>query len=88
MNPTDVGFRLGHGIRGSGPYIPAAQLLRVAAFKVRAYPRAFAAPKDDLSHLPHSGSSVGGLGDDLAGYRSTKGSLQFAVDQPLPDGLV
>jgi hypothetical protein len=31
---------------------------------------------------------LGGVGDDLAGYRSTTGSLQFAVDQPLPDNLV
>jgi uncharacterized protein YdhG (YjbR/CyaY superfamily) len=48
----------------------------------------FAAFKDHLSYLPHSGSVLGELGDDLAGYRSTKGSLHFAVDQPLPGDLV
>jgi uncharacterized protein YdhG (YjbR/CyaY superfamily) len=31
---------------------------------------------------------LGELGDDLADYRSTKGSLHFAVDQPLLDDLV
>lgn len=59
------------------------------AFKVRGKTVAgFAAYKDHLSYLPHSGSVLGELGADLAGYRSTKGSLHFAVDQPLPDDLV
>jgi uncharacterized protein YdhG (YjbR/CyaY superfamily) len=59
------------------------------AFKARGKTVAgFAAFKDHLSYLPHSGSVLGELGDDLAGYRSTKGSLHFADDQPLPDDLV
>ena len=59
------------------------------AFKVQGKTVAgFAAFKDHLSYLPHSGSVLGELGDDLAGYRSTKGSLHFAVDQPLSDDLV
>jgi uncharacterized protein YdhG (YjbR/CyaY superfamily) len=59
------------------------------AFKVHGKTVAgFAAFKDHLSYLPHSGSVLGELGDDLAGYRSTKGSLHFAIDQPLPDDLV
>jgi uncharacterized protein YdhG (YjbR/CyaY superfamily) len=48
----------------------------------------FAAYADHLSYLPHSGSVLGELGGDLAGYATTKGSLHFAVDQPLPDTLV
>ena len=48
----------------------------------------FAAFKDHLSYLPHSGSVLSELGDEVAGYRMTKGSLHFAVDQPLPDDLV
>ena len=59
------------------------------AFKVRGKTIAgFAAFKNHLSYLPHSGSVLGELGDDIAGYVSTKGSLHFAVDQSLPDGLV
>ena len=59
------------------------------AFKVHGKTVAgFAAFKDHLSYLPHSGSVLGELGDDLAGYQSTKGSLHFAIDQPLPDDLV
>ena len=49
----------------------------------------FAAFKSHLSYLPHSGSVLSQLDEgDLAGYRHTKGSLHFAVDQPLPSALV
>ena len=59
------------------------------AFKVEGKTIAgFAAFKDHLSYLPHSGSVLGELGEEVAGYRMTKGSLHFAVDQPLPADLV
>lgn len=59
------------------------------AFKVQGKTVAgFAAFESHLSYLPHSGSVLGELGDDLAGYASTKGSLHFAVDQPLLDIFV
>ena len=48
----------------------------------------FAAFKNHLSYLPHSGSVLNDLGDVLAGYSMTKGSLHFDVDEPLPDELV
>ena len=61
----------------------------VPAFKVEGKTVAgFAAFKGHLSYLPHSGSVIGELGDDLAGYRRTKGTLHFPVDQPLPGTLV
>jgi uncharacterized protein YdhG (YjbR/CyaY superfamily) len=59
------------------------------AFKVHGKAVAgFAAFKDHLSYLPHSGSVLSQLGDELAGYEATKGSLHFAVGEPLPDDLV
>jgi uncharacterized protein YdhG (YjbR/CyaY superfamily) len=59
------------------------------AFKVQGKTVAgFAAFKNHLSYLPHSGSVLEKLGGDLAGYQNTKGSLHFAVDEPLPPGLV
>ena len=59
------------------------------AFKVRGKTVAgFAAFKNHLSYLPHSGSVLGKLGGDLASYQGTKGSLHFAIDEPLPPGLV
>ena len=48
----------------------------------------FAAAKNHLSYLPHSGSVLADLGADLAGYHTSKGSLRFAVDEPLDDDLV
>ena len=59
------------------------------AFRVKGQVIAgFAAFKNHLSYLPHSGSVLEQLGDELAGYEMTKGALRFPVDQPLPDGLV
>ena len=48
----------------------------------------FAAFKNHLSYLPHSGSVIPKLSEDLAGYKSTEGSLHFPIDQPLPKALV
>ena len=48
----------------------------------------FAAFTNHLSYLPHSGSVLAELSDELTGYRATKGSLHFPVDEPLPRGLV
>lgn len=59
------------------------------AFKVHGKTVAgFAAFTHHLSYLPHSGSVLESLGDQVAGYESTKGSLHFPVDEPLPAGLV
>jgi uncharacterized protein YdhG (YjbR/CyaY superfamily) len=48
----------------------------------------FAAFKNHLSYLPHSGSVVPELADDLVGYIASKGTLRFGVDTPLPKALV
>lgn len=48
----------------------------------------FAAFKNHLAYLPHSGEVLAGLGDRLDGYEATTGSLHFPVDEPLPDELV
>jgi uncharacterized protein YdhG (YjbR/CyaY superfamily) len=62
---------------------------RMPAFKVRGKTVAgFAAFKDHLSYLPHSGSVLEALADDVARYDTTKGSLKFEIDEPLPKRLV
>ena len=48
----------------------------------------FAAFKNHLSYLPHSGSVLNRLPEDLAGYVTSSGALRFPVDQPLPKPLV
>lgn len=61
----------------------------VPAFKMHGKAVAgFAAFKDHLNYLPHSGSVLATLRDDTARYETTKGSLKFAVDKPLPKRLV
>ena len=48
----------------------------------------FAAFKNHLSYLPHSGSVFPLLQDEVASYKTSKGALQFPVDSPLPKPLV
>ncbi len=48
----------------------------------------FAAFKNHLSYLPHSGSVFPELTEELAGYEKSSGALRFPVDQPLPPALV
>jgi uncharacterized protein YdhG (YjbR/CyaY superfamily) len=48
----------------------------------------FAAFKNHLSYLPHSGSVFPELGDAISQYAASKGALQFPVDKPLPKALV
>ncbi len=47
-----------------------------------------AAFKDHLSYLPHSGSVLAAVADDLEGFERTAGSLHFAIDEPLPVPLI
>jgi uncharacterized protein YdhG (YjbR/CyaY superfamily) len=48
----------------------------------------FAAFQNHLSYLPHSGSVLATLPDDVAPYETSKGSLKFAINKPLPKRLV
>jgi len=48
----------------------------------------FAAFKNHLSYLPHSGSVLAELADDVASYVTSKGALQFSTDKALPKTLV
>jgi uncharacterized protein YdhG (YjbR/CyaY superfamily) len=48
----------------------------------------FAAFKNHLSYLPHSGSVFPVLRDELANYKTSTGALQFPIDASLPKALV
>jgi uncharacterized protein YdhG (YjbR/CyaY superfamily) len=48
----------------------------------------FAAFKNHLSYLPHSGSVLAEMPDDVVGYVTSKGALQFPIERPLPKALV
>jgi uncharacterized protein YdhG (YjbR/CyaY superfamily) len=61
----------------------------VPAFKVQGKTIAgLAAFKAHLSYLPHSGSVLAQLEDQLGGYEQTKSALHFPVNEPLPGHLV
>jgi uncharacterized protein YdhG (YjbR/CyaY superfamily) len=61
----------------------------VPAFKVDGQTIAgFAAFKNHLSYLPHSGSVFPELSEELTGYEKSAGALRFPVDRPLPADLV
>jgi uncharacterized protein YdhG (YjbR/CyaY superfamily) len=48
----------------------------------------YAAFKNHCSLFPMSGRVLAQLGEELAKYRTSKGTLQFAVDKPLPAALI
>jgi uncharacterized protein YdhG (YjbR/CyaY superfamily) len=59
------------------------------AFKVQGKTVAgFAAFKNHLSYLPHSGSVLATLPEDVEPYETSKGSLKFTINKPLPKRLV
>jgi uncharacterized protein YdhG (YjbR/CyaY superfamily) len=61
----------------------------VPAFRLRGKVVAgFAAFKNHLSYLPHSGSVFPELRDELASYKTSTGALQFPIDTPLSRDLV
>jgi len=48
----------------------------------------FAAFKNHLSYLPHSGSVLPEIADAISQYTTSKGALQFPVYRPLAKALV
>jgi uncharacterized protein YdhG (YjbR/CyaY superfamily) len=59
------------------------------AFRVRGKTIAgFAAFKNHLSYLPHSGSVFPQLKDELRGYSTSSGALRFDIGHALPAPLV
>ncbi|HZP53261.1 iron chaperone [Actinocrinis sp.] len=103
MAPTDIDAYLAHlaepqrrtlsklraDIRAVLPEAQECISYGMPAFRVEGTVVAgFAAFKNHLSYLPHSGSVLPALADDLAEYTMTKGSLHFPTDQPLPRALV
>jgi uncharacterized protein YdhG (YjbR/CyaY superfamily) len=48
----------------------------------------FAAFKNHLSYLPHSGSVFPELADELKDYAASTGALRFDIGRPLPAPLV
>ena len=76
-------------IRGLLPEAEECIAYGSPAFKVGGRAVAgFAAFKDHLSYLPHSGTVLASMQGDLDGDEWSKGALKFPVDAPLPGALV
>jgi len=58
------------------------------AFRYKGALVAYAAFKHHCSFFPMQASLIDAMKEELAGYRTSKGTLQFAVDKPLPAALV
>ncbi|MDE3062294.1 MAG: DUF1801 domain-containing protein [Acidobacteriota bacterium] len=58
------------------------------AFRYKGSLVAYAAFKNHCSFFPMQASLIDAMQDELAGYRTSKGTLQFPIDQPLPAVLV
>ena len=89
---NDLGLVFQEGRPGILELVPDAEeciSYALPAFRVRGKVIAgFAAFKNHLSYLPHSGSVFAELADDVAGYVTSKGALQFSIDKALPKALV
>jgi len=48
----------------------------------------FASYKNHCTYLPMSGSITTELADELSGFVTAKGSVQFPIDEPLPADLI
>ena len=82
--------RLREEIRSLMPEAEECISYALPAFRVRGKVVAgFAAFTTHLSYLPHSGSVLPALADDLKDFPGgTKSALHFSVDRPLPRALV
>jgi uncharacterized protein YdhG (YjbR/CyaY superfamily) len=58
------------------------------AFRYKGALVGYAAFKDHCSFFPMSASLIDRMQDELKDYRTSKGTLQFSVDKPLPAQLV
>jgi uncharacterized protein YdhG (YjbR/CyaY superfamily) len=58
------------------------------AFKYKGPLMGYAAFAKHCSLFPMSGSVIEAFQDDLKGYHTSKGTIQFAMDKPLPAALV
>lgn len=58
----------------------------VPTFKFKGFVASFAAFRNHCSFFP--GHTVADFTDELKGYKTSKGTIQFRPEQPLPESLV
>lgn len=76
-------------IRAAAPADAVEQIsYGMPAFRYKGALVAYAAFKDHCSFFPMSATLLDQFGDELKGYRTSKGTLHFPVDKPLPATLL
>ncbi|HTB98957.1 MAG TPA: DUF1801 domain-containing protein [Terracidiphilus sp.] len=76
-------------IKAAAPKDATEQLsYGVPAFRYKGALVAYGAFKNHCSFFPMQASLTDAMMDELKAYRTAKGTLQFALDEPLPAALV
>ena len=61
---------------------------KIPSFQYKGGLVAYAAFKDHCSFFPMGSRAIEEFAEELKGYRVSKGTIQFALNKPLPAGLV
>lgn len=81
--------RLRKTIRAAAPDAEECLSYGLAAFRLNGRPLvALGATDKHCAFYPMSGSTIAAHADELAGYDTSKGTIRFQPDQPLPAALV
>src|SRR2546421_4610121 len=76
-------------VRAAAPQAEEGISYGLAAFRLDGRPLvAFGATASHCAFYPMSSSTVLAHRDELKGYETSKGTIRFAADKPLPAGLV
>ena len=73
-------------IRETAPEAEEVIRYRIPCYKLNGFLAGFAAFKKHCSFFP--GHTVRDFSEELAGYKTSKGTIQFTPDKPLPESLV
>jgi uncharacterized protein YdhG (YjbR/CyaY superfamily) len=80
--------RLRETIRAVAPEATETISYGMPAFKLHGSLVGFAAFKNHCSFFPMSATLIEAHKEELSGYRTSKGTIQFTADKPLPAPLV
>jgi uncharacterized protein YdhG (YjbR/CyaY superfamily) len=75
-------------IRAAAPHAEECISYGLPAFRQNGPVVAFGATAKHCAFYPMNGSIVAALGSELAGYETSKGTIRFQPDHPLPAALV
>jgi uncharacterized protein YdhG (YjbR/CyaY superfamily) len=75
-------------VRAAAPKAIETVTYRVPVFKLNGMLVGFAAAKDHCAFYPCSGKTVNSLKNELKSYNTSKGTIRFQPNNPLPATLV